>query len=410
MPRRIRVTLQLAVIAALLTSPAVAEAQFGNIAKKVKEKANQRIEQKTDEAAQEAVDRADPTSQRNNNAAAAADSGDAASAPAGGAGTRKVWANYDFIPGQRTLYYSDFTDEEVGNFPRRLTFKSGSMEVVELDGKRALKASTQSGFVVPLPEVMPERFTIEIDVINRNSQGVAAPTIKIYGGIAPKTDVDNERTRLTFGHGGWEVNGGGTAATADFTHAETEAYLGHPTSVRVLGDGAYLKLYADGRRLANVPNANFMRGKGIFVSMEARDDEANAVYITRIRVAESERSVYDALAVNGRWATQGILFDTGKSLVKPESAPTLKAIAAALTQHPDLRIRIEGHTDNVGGGDGNKRLSESRAAAVKAALVRDHGIAAARLETAGLGDTRPLADNATAEGRSSNRRVEVVKL
>jgi|SRR5688572_30506328 len=410
MSRCIRVTLQLAVIAGLLASPALAEAQFGNIAKKVKEKADQRIEQKTDEAAQEAVDRADPTSARNKDAAATGDSGAASSAPAGAAGTRKVWANYDFIPGQRTLFYTDFTDEEVGNFPRRLTFKSGSMEVVELDGQRALKASTQSGFVVPLPEVMPEKFTIEIDVINRNSQGVAAPTIKIYGGTAPKTDVDDERTRLTFGHGGWQVNGGGTSATADFTHTETEGYLGQPTSVRVLGDGPYLKLYADGRRLANVPNANFMRGKGIFVSMEARDGEADAVYITRIRIAESEKTVYDALVANGRWATQGILFDTGKSLVKPESAPTLKAIATALTQHPELKIRIEGHTDNVGAAEANKRLSEARAAAVKAALVKDHGIDAARLETAGLGDTKPVAANTSAEGRSSNRRVEVVKL
>ena len=254
------------------------------------------------------------------------------------------------------------------------------------------------------------RFTLEIDVINRNSHSVASPTIKIYGGVAAKTDVDVERTRLTFGHSGWEVGGGGTQSTGDFTDAETEAYLGRPVSVRVLGDGAYLKLYADGRRLANVPNGNFMRGRGIFVAMEARDGEANAVYITRIRIAESEKSVYDALAATGRWATQGILFDVGKSTVRPESAPALKAIAAALTQHPELRVRIEGHTDNVGDARANQRLSESRAAVVKAALAKDYGIDGGRLETAGLGDTKPAADNATPEGRSSNRRVEVVKL
>ena len=409
MQRPLRVTLQLAVIAALVAAPAAAHAQFGNIAKKVKEKAGQRIDQRTDEAAAEAVDRADPTSDRNK-AEATGDSAEAPGAVAATGGTRKVWANYDFIPGQRTLYFTDFTDEEVGNFPRRLTFKSGSMEVVELDGKRALKASTQSGFVVPLPEVMPEKFTIEIDVINRNSQGVAAATVKIYGGTEPKTDVDVDRTRLTFGHLGWEVAGGGTKATADFTDADRTLYVGQPASVRVLGDGAYLKLYVDGRRLANVPNANFLRDKGIFVSMEARDDEADAVYITRIRIAESQKTVYDALAANGRWATQGILFDIGKSIVKPESAPTLKAIASALTQHPELKIRIEGHTDNVGGAEANKRLSEARAAAVKAALVKDHAIDATRLEIAGIGDTKPVADNATAEGRSSNRRVEVVKL
>ena len=396
----------------MLALPGSAEAQLGGLGKKLKQKAQERIDQKTDEAAEAAVDRADPTSAQNQGRAdtAVTSGGDAAASGGGAAGTRKVWANYDFIPGQRTLFYTDFTDEEVGNFPRRLQFKTGSMEVVELDGQRALKASDPSGLVIPLPETLPPRFTVEIDVINRNSMSTAAHTIKIYGGIAAKTDVDQEHTRAAYGHLGWDVMGGGTQTQASFTSTEAESFKGQPVSVRILGDGAYLKLYADGRRLANIPNADFMRGKGIFLALEGRDSESDAVYVTRIRVAESQKTVYDALSATGRWATQGILFETGKSMLKPESAPTLKEIAVALTQHPDLRLRIEGHTDNVGGTDANKRLSDARALAVKDALVKDHRIDAARLETTGMGDTKPVADNGTAEGRSSNRRVEVVKL
>lgn len=390
----------------LFVIPQPASAQFGGLGKKIQQKAKERIDQKTDAAAQAAVDEADPTSARNR----ARNDSAPAGTESGGAGAPKVWANYDFIPGQRTLYLTDFTDEEVGNFPRRLVFKTGSMEVVELDGQRALKASDPSGFVIPLSEVLPARFTLEIDVINRNSRSAGAHTVKIYGGTAVKTDADAERTRVGFGHLGWDVTGGGTNTTHSFTSAETDAYLGRPVSVRVLGDGAYIKLYADGHRLANIPNANFMRGRGLFVALEGRDSESGAVYVTRIRVAEGDKPVYDALAAAGRWATGGILFTTGKATLRPESAPTLKAIAAALTGHPDLRIRIEGHTDNVGDPAANARLSEARAAAVRDALVGEHGIAAARLETAGLGDTKPVADNATAEGRSSNRRVEVVKL
>lgn len=373
----------------VIAFPHPAEAQFGGLARKVKE----RVQAPGRPAGQ-----------------AESPAGTPAAAAATLAGNREVWANYDFIPGQRTLFYSDFTDDGVGDLPRRLEFKGGAMEIVELDGQRALKASAASGFVVPLPEVLPQRFTLEIDVINRNSMSVAQPTIKVYGGTAVKTDVDRERTRVTFGHTGWEVGGGGTESQANFTSEEAEGYLGRPVSVRVLGDGAYLKLYADGRRLANVPNAAFMRGRGIFVAVEARDGEANAVYITRIRIAESDISVYDALAATGRWATQGILFASGKATIRPESAPALKAIAAALTGHPDLRIRIEGHTDNVGSAEANLRLSEERAAAIRAALVSEHGIAPERLEISGLGDTKPAADNGTPEGRSSNRRVEVVKL
>jgi outer membrane protein OmpA-like peptidoglycan-associated protein len=127
-------------------------------------------------------------------------------------------------------------------------------------------------------------------------------------------------------------------------------------------------------------------------------------------VAESETSVlYDALAAKGRWATNGILFATGKADVQPESRPVLKEIASTLKQHPELKVLIEGHTDNVGAAAANLALSDARAAAVKAALVGDFGVDGGRITTKGLGDTKPSVPNATAAGRAQNRRVEVVK-
>lgn len=78
--------------------------------------------------------------------------------------------------------------------------------------------------------------------------------------------------------------------------------------------------------------------------------------------------------------------------------------------HPDLRLLIEGHTDSVGNAASNQTLSEKRAAAVKAFLEKEYGIAGDRLEAQGFGDTRPVASNDTPEGRQSNRRVELVKL
>ena len=86
-----------------------------------------------------------------------------------------------------------------------------------------------------------------------------------------------------------------------------------------------------------------------------------AVFITSIRVAESETDVlYDALVAKGRWATQGILFATGKAELQPESRPVLKEIAATLKEHGDLKILIEGHTDNVGAA-GEQPNAERRA-------------------------------------------------
>jgi outer membrane protein OmpA-like peptidoglycan-associated protein len=105
----------------------------------------------------------------------------------------------------------------------------------------------------------------------------------------------------------------------------------------------------------------------------------------------------------------GIYFDIGKWAVKAESHPVIDQIAVYLKENPKSRILIEGHTDNTGNADKNQVLSEKRAAAIKAELVKK-GIDTNRLETAGLGASRPIADNGTPEGRTQNRRVTIKKL
>ena len=87
----------------------------------------------------------------------------------------------------------------------------------------------------------------------------------------------------------------------------------------------------------------------------------------------------------------------------------LQAVADLLKQQPLLNLEIQGHTDNVGAPEANKKLSEARAAAVKTYLVSDLGVTPVRLTTAGFGDTRPVGDNKTEAGRAENRRVELVK-
>ena len=134
------------------------------------------------------------------------------------------------------------------------------------------------------------------------------------------------------------------------------------------------------------------------------------ISISGIRVAEGRKKLYDALAADGRVATQGILFDTGSDRIRPESAPTLKEIAAIVTDHDGLRLGIEGHTDNVGAATANLDLSKRRAEAVKAYLVSTLHVDASRLEASGFGATKPAQPNTTAEGRQTNRRVELVKL
>lgn len=104
-----------------------------------------------------------------------------------------------------------------------------------------------------------------------------------------------------------------------------------------------------------------------------------------------------------------VLFDTGKSEIKPEGLNFVALLAKALNERTKANVLVEGHTDNVGAASLNQTLSEQRAASIKQALVA-RGVSEARIQSAGLGFTTPVADNSTAEGRQANRRTDVIVL
>jgi OOP family OmpA-OmpF porin len=111
---------------------------------------------------------------------------------------------------------------------------------------------------------------------------------------------------------------------------------------------------------------------------------------------------------SGRVAVYGINFDTGRATLAAGSDAVLEEIGRLLKANAGWRMKIEGHTDNVGSKDANQKLSEDRAAAVERWLVA-HGVDKSRLTHEGFGDTRPVGDNSTEDGRARNRRVEIVK-
>jgi OmpA-OmpF porin, OOP family len=116
-----------------------------------------------------------------------------------------------------------------------------------------------------------------------------------------------------------------------------------------------------------------------------------------------------SLASSGHTVVNGIQFDAGKTDVKPESAPALDEVTKLLKDDPKLKLYVVGHTDNVGVLASNMDLSKRRAAAVVQLLITNYGIAADRLSPFGAGPYAPLASNDTEDGRTTNRRVELVK-
>jgi len=202
------------------------------------------------------------------------------------------------------------------------------------------------------------------------------------------------------------------------TYAFTGQRAAEPSALAIVRNYENAIQKVGGTILGSVPNW-WVNGKIVKDGQEtwAQIERGNGTIWLRIveKKAMEQYIVADAAALGndirstGHAAVYGILFDTGKSSIKPESAQAVGEIAKMLKADASLKIHVVGHTDNVGGVDGNIKLSQDRAEAVLQALVRDHAIAAARLSAYGCGQFAPVASNDTEEGRAKNRRVELVK-
>ena len=125
-------------------------------------------------------------------------------------------------------------------------------------------------------------------------------------------------------------------------------------------------------------------------------------------VTADASSLGEEINKTGHVAVYGIHFDTGKATIQPDSEKILSEIAKLLEQNADLKLRVEGHTDNQGNAAANQTLSEKRAQAVVTWLAA-HSVPADRLSAKGIGQTQPVSDNSTEDARAKNRRVELVK-
>jgi OOP family OmpA-OmpF porin len=167
-----------------------------------------------------------------------------------------------------------------------------------------------------------------------------------------------------------------------------------------------------GRLVARMP-----RGAGKFLWLEVQVTASGLNYDLTVVDEGGMRQDVEFTAADlsrilnekGSVALHGVLFDTGKATIKPESAAALAPVGDLLKTNAALKLEIQGHTDNVGVAATNLKLSQDRAAAVKDYLVKTFGVAADRLTTGGFGDSKPVAPNTDEAGRAQNRRVELVK-
>jgi len=316
------------------------------------------------------------------------------------------------VPGDEIIFDDPMDNEKLGEFPSQWDLISGSSEVVMAAGKKGFEFTTYNDNVVPLMKnpknYLGDEFTVEFDF------------------LTVKDKRDNSKWfRIAF----WQKDGKEYFPLMSFNKAASlednryEYRWASPTNESASGSGDVQldydtwhhiaisfnkrawKLYINGVRIINVPNVK--EAPGWFDIGMWNPGEGSTLF-TNFRIAKGAVPLYDRMMSDGKFITYGITFDVGKSTIKPESMGEINRIVTLMKENPDLKFSVEGHTDNTGTSANNQTLSESRSQAVVDKLVA-MGISKDRLKAAGKGQTSPIDDNKTDEGRAKNRRVEFVK-
>lgn len=301
----------------------------------------------------------------------------------------------DFVAGTRVLYQNTFANVTTGMFPRTLRLVEGNAEVAKVNGTSLLRVTSYpTRFEIPLPQQLPERFTIEFDLHG------AGWDDEVWL-VKPEAEGFDH---VSFGDGKGGVRGENRSFESDVALGDEAA--ARPIPVKVMADGNYVKVYMNGTRVANVPSANLGRTNAIAFTLYASEEKPGL--IGNLRVAAGGKDLYRAIMEDGRMTLEGIEFDVNADRLRPSSDTALVAAAAVLKAKADLKVEVEGHTDNTGADAANQALSQRRAQAVVTRLVA-LGVPAGQLSAKGYGASRPIASNDTPAGKQRNRRVELVR-
>jgi outer membrane protein OmpA-like peptidoglycan-associated protein len=321
--------------------------------------------------------------------------------------TFKTYQNYDFVPGDKIIFDDNFVDDQDGEFPAHWKLVKGQAIVNKVEDKPSFLL-TEGNYAVVTPRVknekyLPADFTVEFDFIFKKGQDGGYgynPQVEFY-----YTHEGGYETSFNVGFAMNEVHIG------DFSKRypdELEKNFGdkwHHAAI-ILKNGQ-MKAYVDQYRICVNPN---IEQKPYRLAFDGIGDENRPIIFTNVKIAEGGgMNLIGKKFTDAKIVTHGITFDVNKATIKPESMGTLNMITKVMTENPDVKFEIGGHTDSDGSDADNLKLSQARAEAVKTQLV-SMGIDASRLTTKGYGESKPVGENTTPEGKANNRRVEFVKL
>jgi OOP family OmpA-OmpF porin len=310
------------------------------------------------------------------------------------------WSKYDFVPGDKIIFEDNLIGEENGEFPSRWDLVQGTVENAQLGGENVIMFRGGAPTIIPYLknsdiDYLPDVFTVEFDLL------LPGNSLTVYFFDRKNQRQPSGETYLSI----WSNSMNLRPASSKLPNNESiENKWAH---IAIAFTEGKMKAYINETRLINIPHLPF-DPTGISLHTYHAND-TKPFFIKNFRIAEGGVKYYDRFLQNGKIVSNGIRFDSGKSTLRPESMGVLNEIYKMLDEHPEVKVSIEGHTDNVGDNDMNQKLSEERAEAVRKQLVI-MGIGEERLTSKGFGESKPVSTNETPEGRAENRRVEFVKI
>jgi OmpA-OmpF porin, OOP family len=328
---------------------------------------------------------------------------------------------FDFVPGDKQLFFDNFDRLAVGDFPAEIN-TNASGEIVTLNNKpgKWLRMSKNGAFVPDYTQKLPDNCTIEFEVgINGDPSNNYSGFGLNFSTLADELIKDmffSKGTSILYLHpgaseasiailptNGTEINN--SVAMPQWSVKNGTTFV----KLSLWRQKGRLRLYLNEEKLLDVPRFFSENTTYSFAFFRSFFNECD-VYLTNFRYAVAGADTRNKLLTEGKFTTNEILFDTNSDKIKPESNNIISEIGKLLTENAGVNIKIIGHTDNDGDAAANMVLSKKRAEAVKMRLAYGFGIEETRIQTDGKGASMPLNANKTAEEKAINRRVEFIKL
>lgn len=333
----------------------------------------------------------------------------------------EIYSKFDFVPGDKLLFFDDFSKDYIGDFPSKWNTNGGG-EVVSINDEKWFELLSGYGnYYIPDVKSLPEEYTIEFDVLVNGVDKKTSSTARLFVYLSNSDDFRHGttyssvsipfcqysaieiRVKNYINRGGGGINNG---VKADIR----KAVLNQPHIAIAVNKQRY-RLWVNEKKYIDVPRMMPTDNSINFIKFNANNfkDGKERIFIKNLKVSEGGEDLRRKLIEEGSVSTNGISFDSGSANILPQSYGIIRQISQVLKQE-GMNLKIVGHTDSDGSDDANLKLSKKRAEAVKNALINIYKISGDRLQTEGKGETEPVGDNKTADGKAQNRRVEFVKL